>query len=49
MDYLNQRIQIDVKFVPAVCLVSNAQGEKFYQYTAINEFSRWRSTVLILP
>ena len=37
-----QRIQIDVKFVPASCLVNEAKGHRFYQYTAIDEFSRWR-------
>ena len=42
MDYPGQRIQIDVKFVPSVCLVNEAAGKKFYQYTAIDEYSRWR-------
>jgi len=42
MAYPGQRIQIDVKFVPSVCLVNEAKGQKFYQYTAIDEFSRWR-------
>lgn len=42
MDYPGQRIQIDVKFVPSACLVNEAKGQRFYQYTAIDEFSRWR-------
>jgi len=42
MQYPGQRIQIDVKFVPSVCLVNDAKGHKFYQYTAIDEYSRWR-------
>lgn len=42
MDYPGQRIQVDVKFVPSICLVNEAKGQKFYQYTAIDEFSRWR-------
>lgn len=42
MYYPGQRIQIDVKFVPASCIVGDAQGEKFYQYTAIDEYSRFR-------
>lgn len=42
MDYPGQRIQIDVKYVPEVCLVNEACGQKFYQYTAIDEYSRWR-------
>ena len=39
MQYPGQRIQIDVKFVPAACIVN---GEKYYQYTAIDEYSRYR-------
>ena len=35
MQHLGQRIQIDVKFVPSVCLVNGAKGQRFYQYTAI--------------
>ena len=42
MQYPGQRIQIDVKFVPDVCLVGEAKGKKFYQYTAIDEYSRFR-------
>ena len=36
MKYLGQRGQIDVKFVPSACLVGDAKGEKFYQYTFID-------------
>lgn len=42
MHYPGERVQIDVKFVPAACLVGKAAGEKFYQYTALDEYSRWR-------
>ena len=42
MAYPGQRVQIDVKFVPACCLVNEAKGKKFYHYTAIDEYSRWR-------
>ena len=42
MQYPGQRVQIDVKFVPAACLVGDAKGEKFYQYTFIDEYSRFR-------
>lgn len=42
MSHPGERIQIDVKFVPAVCLVNAAKGQHFYQYTAIDEYSRWR-------
>ncbi len=39
MTYSGQRIQVDVKFVPSACLVNEAKGQRFYQYTA---YSRWR-------
>ena len=42
MTYPGQRVQIDVKHVPAACLVGKAKGSKFYQYTAIDEYSRLR-------
>ena len=42
MHYPGQRVQIDVKFVPSACLVGDAAKEKFYQYTFIDEYSRFR-------
>ena len=42
MTYPGERVQIDVKYVPAACLAGNVKGQKFYQYTAIDEFSRLR-------
>lgn len=36
-EYPGQKIQLDVKFVPSIC-VSN--GNKYYQYTAIDECTR---------
>ena len=44
MLYPGQRVQIDVKIVPQSCIVGDAkeQGKKFYQYTAIDEYSRFR-------
>jgi transposase len=44
MTYPGQRVQIDVKVVPSVCIVGEAKAEKkkFYQYTAIDEYSRYR-------
>jgi len=32
-----ERVQIDVKYVPRTCLY----GEKLYQYTLVDEYSRW--------
>lgn len=37
-DYPGQKLQVDVKYVPAYCVVN---GEKYYQYTAVDECSRW--------
>ena len=42
MEYPGQRVQIDVKHVPASCIVGGIEGEKYYQYTAIDECSRLR-------
>lgn len=44
MLYPGQRVQVDVKVVPKSCIVPNADGlqEKFYQYTTIDEYSRYR-------
>ena len=35
--YPGERVQIDVKYVPRVCLY----GEKLYKYTLVDEYSRW--------
>lgn len=37
-DYPGQKVQIDVKFVPKHCV---ADGKKYYQFTAVDECSRW--------
>ena len=37
-DYPGQKVQVDVKYVPSYCVVN---GEKYYQYTAVDECSRW--------
>lgn len=36
-DYPGQKVQVDVKYVPNYCV---ANGEKYYQYTAIDEYTR---------
>ena len=36
--YPGQKIQMDVKYVPAYCV---ANGEKYYQFTAKDECTRW--------
>ena len=40
MTHPGERIQIDVKVVPRSCLTNKA--ERLYQYTAIDEYSRYR-------
>ena len=48
MQYPGQRVQIDVKYVPTSCLVGAAaeeakeNGGYYYQYTFIDEYSRFR-------
>ena len=42
MQYPGQRGQIDVKFVPESCIVGQDKGTKWYQYTFIDEYSRFR-------
>jgi len=48
MKYPGQRGQIDVKYVPSACLVGEAaeeakeNGGHYYQYTFIDEYSRFR-------
>lgn len=37
-DYPGQKVQVDVKFVPTYCVTA---GQKYYQYTAVDECSRW--------
>lgn len=37
-----ERIQMDVKHVPKTCLVGSLSTKKVYQYTAIDECTRWR-------
>ncbi len=37
-DYPGQKMQIDVKYVPSECATN---GQKYYQFTAVDECSRW--------
>lgn len=37
-EYPGQKVQIDVKYVPSCCV---ANGQKYYQYTAIDECTRF--------
>ena len=44
MTYPGERVQIDVKYVPRECMSKELRdiGEKYYQYTAIDEYTRQR-------
>jgi transposase InsO family protein len=37
-----ERFQMDVKHVPKDCMTGSLCGKKLYQYTAIDECTRWR-------
>ena len=37
-EYPGQKVQMDVKFVPASCTVD---GKKYYEFIAVDEYSRW--------
>ena len=37
-EYPGQKVQIDVKYVPSYCVTN---GRKYYQYTAVDECTRW--------
>jgi len=37
-EYPGQKVQVDVKYVPNRCV---ANGEKYYQFTAVDECTRW--------
>ena len=42
--YPGEKVQVDVKYVPKKCMSAELQekGEKYYQYTGIDEFTRIR-------
>jgi len=44
--YPGERVQVDVKYVPRECMSQELKelGEKYYQYTAIDEYTRLRYT-----
>ena len=44
--YPGEKVQVDVKYVPRYCMSPELQerGERYYQYTAIDEYTRIRYT-----
>lgn len=40
--YPGDKVQVDIKYVPRECLIFDTQDKKYYQITAIDEYSRKR-------
>lgn len=40
--YIGDKVQIDIKYVPQECIMFSSYGKKYYQITAIDEYSRMR-------
>ena len=40
--YPGDKVQVDIKYVPRECLIFNTMDKKYYQITAIDEYSRKR-------
>ena len=41
-EYPGDKVQVDIKYVPKECLVFDIMDKKYYQITAIDEYSRKR-------
>lgn len=42
MSYPGEKVQIDIKYVPTHCVAWDSHGKRYYQITAIDEYSRKR-------
>lgn len=42
VSYPGEKVQIDIKYVPSHCIGWNSHGKRYYQITAIDEYSRKR-------
>lgn len=40
--YPGEKVQIDIKYVPLSCLLFDTKGKRYYQITALDEYSRMR-------
>lgn len=40
--YIGEKVQIDIKYVPQECIMFPSYGKRYYQITAIDEYSRMR-------
>ena len=41
-EYLGDKVQIDIKYIPDECIRFSSYGSKYYQITGIDEYSRKR-------
>lgn len=41
-EYIGDKVQIDIKYVPQECIMFPSYGKRYYQITAIDEYSRKR-------
>lgn len=45
--YPGDKVQVDIKYVPQECLLFDTQDKKYYQITAIDEYSRKRKLEIV--
>ena len=45
--FVGDNVQIDIKYVPQHCIEFPSYGKKYYQITAIDEFSRKRALRIV--
>lgn len=45
--YIGDKVQIDIKYVPSECIMFPCYGKRYYQLTAIDEYSRMRILSII--
>lgn len=45
--YVGDKVQIDIKYVPQECIMFPSYGKKYYQITAIDEYSRMRKLEIV--
>lgn len=45
--YPGDKVQIDIKYIPQSCLGFNSHGKRYYQITALDEYSRKRKLSIV--
>ena len=46
-EFVGDKVQIDIKYIPQHCIEFPSYGKKYYQITAIDEFSRKRALRIV--